>query len=223
MWNSIPAYSGRTLPGGTLRIRRAGTGKRLDQSARARQKKLCRAIAVNIPNGSKGRKLRARAQRGNPADAAAAKYEEFHGRPSEETVTVKREIHYHKHLAALGELKKLVVVSREGYKVPIDRFKGATLCENEKGTQLYVEGGDQSVGLDQFGIDPDEAHEMEVLGDVLQVLYFTRKDHLGKEGGIANYDHKFEEPYPELQYDVRNEQLIFSGGRYVILPEGVDR
>ena len=56
-----------------------------------------------------------------------------------------------------------------------------------------------------------------------QVLYFTRKDHLGKEGGIANYDHKFEEPYPELQYDVRNEQLIFSGGRYVILPEGVDR
>ena len=95
------------------------------------------------PEWSKGRKLRARAQRGNPADAAAAKYEEFHGRPSEETVTVKREIHYHKHLAALGKLKKLVVVSREGYKVPIDRFKGATLCENEKGTQLYVEGGDQ--------------------------------------------------------------------------------
>jgi sulfur carrier protein ThiS len=175
------------------------------------------------PEWSKGRKLRARAQRGNPADAAAAKYEEFHGRPSEETVTVKREIHYHKHLASLGKLKKLVVVSREGYNVPIDRFKGAILCENEKGTQLYVEGGDQAVDLSQFGIDPDEAHEMEVLGDVIQVLYFTRKDHLGKEGGIANYDHKFEEPYPELQYDVRNEQLIFSGGRYVILPEGIDR
>jgi sulfur carrier protein ThiS len=159
----------------------------------------------------------------NPADTAAAKYEEFHGRPSEETVTVKREIHYHKHLASLGKLKKLVVVSREGYNVPIDRFKGAILCENEKGTQLYVEGGDQAVDLSQFGIDPDEAHEMEVLGDVIQVLYFTRKDHLGKEGGIANYDHKFEEPYPELQYDVRNEQLIFSGGRYVILPEGIDR
>jgi hypothetical protein len=164
-----------------------------------------------------------RRKKGNPADTAAAKYEEFHGRPSEETVVVKREIHYHKHLASLGKLKKLVVVSREGYNVPIDRFKGAILCENEKGTQLYVEGGDQAVDLSQFGIDPDEAHEMEVLGDVIQVLYFTRKDHLGKEGGIANYDHKFEEPYPELQYDVRNEQLIFSGGRYVILPEGIDR
>ena len=75
------------------------------------------------PEWSKGRKLRARAQRGNPADAAAAKYEEFHGRPSEETVTVKREIHYHKHLASLGKLKKLVVVSREGYNVPIDRLR----------------------------------------------------------------------------------------------------
>jgi sulfur carrier protein ThiS len=178
------------------------------------------SIAVNIPNG---RVASYGSARGNPADAAAAKYEEFHGRPSEETVTVKREIHYHKHLASLGKLKKLVVVSREGYNVPIDRFKGAILCENEKGTQLYVEGGDQAVDLSQFGIDPDEAHEMEVLGDVIQVLYFTRKDHLGKEGGIANYDHKFEEPYPELQYDVRNEQLIFSGGRYVILPEGIDR
>ena len=91
--NSIPAYSGRTLPGGILRIRRVGTGKRLDQSARSAKEALSRYRGEH-PEWSKGRRRRARAQRGNPADAAAAKYEEFHGRPSEKTVTVKREIHY---------------------------------------------------------------------------------------------------------------------------------
>ena len=64
---------------------------------------------------------------------------------------------------------------------------------------------------------------MEVLGEVRAVEYFTTKDHLGSEGGTAIYRHKFEKPYPELQYDVRNEQLIFSGGKYVILPEGIDK
>ena len=136
---------------------------------------------------------------------------------------VKKEIHYHRHLASAGKLEKLEVVSRPGYKVILSGFKGALLCFNEKRTQLYVEGGDQAVDLQQFGIEPGEAHEMEVLGEVRAVEYFTTKDHLGSEGGTAIYRHKFEKPYPELQYDVRNEQLIFSGGKYVILPEGIDK
>jgi hypothetical protein len=86
---------------------------------------------------------------------------------------------------------------------------------------LYVEGGDQAVDLEEFGIET--RHEYEVLGDVAVVEYFTTKDHLGSEGGTAIYRHKFEDPLPELQYDTMNKRLLFSGGGYIILPEGIDR
>ena len=177
------------------------------------------AVCTAAGARNKGRK---KARRNPPAEAAEA-YRDFHGRDSEETVRVEKEIHYHKHLASAGKLEKLDVIARDGAKVSLSGFKGALLCFNEKRTQLYVEGGDQAVDLQEFGIDPGEAHEMEVLGEVRAVEYFTTKDHLGSEGGTAIYRHKFEKPYPELQYDVRNEQLIFSGGRYVILPEGIDK
>jgi hypothetical protein len=29
--------------------------------------------------------------------------------------------------------------------------------------------------------------------------------------------------YPDLIYDVRNEQLLFSGGSYEIIAEGIDK
>ena len=164
---------------------------------------------------NKGRK------RANPATEAAEAFERFQGRPSEQTVTVEKQIHYHRHLAAAGKLEALVVVSRLGDRITLSKFKGAMLCFNEKGTQLYVEGGDQSVNLKEFGIATP--HETETLGEVVRVDYFTTKNHLGSDGGTAVYQHKFHKPYPELVYDVANQQLIFSGGKYVILPEGIDR
>jgi hypothetical protein len=164
-----------------------------------------------------------RKRKRNPPAEAAEAYKSFHGRDSMESVTVKKEVFYHKHLASAGKLEKLEVVSREGYKVTLSGFKGALLCFNEKRTQLFVEGGDQSVKLGEFGISASQAHEMEVLGEVIAVEYHTTKDHLGSEGGTATYRHKFSKPFPELQYDVPNEQLIFSGGKYVILDEGIDK
>jgi hypothetical protein len=161
-------------------------------------------------------------RRGNPALESEEAYADFHGRPSEETVVVEKQVHYHKHLAAAGKLEKLVVVSRKGDRVTLSRFKGAVLCFNERRTQLFVEGGDQTVNLREFGISPNNAHEVETLGDVTDVEYFTTKDHLGNDGGTAIYHHKFSKPYPELVYDVVNESLMFSGGRYVVLPEGID-
>lgn len=167
-----------------------------------------------------GRKRAAR-KRGNPPEAAVEAYEDFHGRQPDEMVEVTKQVHYHKHLAGAGKLEKLEVVSRRGDKVILSQFKGALLCFNEKRTQLFIEGGDQRPNLRDFGIS--SPHEMEVLGEVIAVEYFTRKDHLGRDGGTAIYRHKFSKPYPELQYDVVNEQLIFSGGNYVILAEGIDR
>lgn len=164
---------------------------------------------------------KAKARKGNPPEAAVEAYEDFHGRQPDEMVKVTKTIHYHKNLAGAGKLEKLEVISRRGDKVILSGFKGALLAFNEKRTQLFVEGGDQRVDLKQFGVQT--VHEMEALGEVKAVEYFTRKDHLGKDGGTAIYRHKFSKPYPELQYDVLNEQLIFSGGSYVIPSEGIDR
>jgi len=166
---------------------------------------------------------RAEQKRKNPAAEAVKAYEDFHGRQPDEMVKVVKHIHYHGHLTGAGKLEKLIVRSLDGERVAISGFKGAILSFNEKKTQLFVEGGDQKVDVREFGIS-DTPHETEVLGEVLAVEYFTRKDHLRPEdGGTAIFHHKFDKPRPTLVYDVVNKQLIFAGGGYSIPDEGIDR
>ena len=174
-------------------------------------------------------------QRGNPAEQAIEGYEAFHGKEPAEFVTISRKVHFHKHLSGAGKLKKLVVLPVDGKKrVMLTRFGGALLAFNESRSQLFIEGGDQSVDLGVFGID--SPHELETLGQVKAIEYFTTKDHLGSEGGTATYVHKFRTTnedgkhvtiriarYPDLIYRVLDKQLEFSGGSYTILPEGIDR
>jgi hypothetical protein len=77
---------------------------------------------------------------------------------------------------------------------------------------------------------------METLGRVTNIGYQTNKTHLGDEGGEAVYVHRFRATNqngkhvmvkmtrePDLIYDVRNEQLLFSGGSYEILREGINK
>ena len=131
-----------------------------------------------------------------------------------------RKVHYHAHLAALGDLKALHGLTRDGKKFHLSGFGKAMLCENEDRTQLFIEGGKQKVeNLKPFG---NTNHELQDLGVVTVVEYFTTKNHLGNEGGTATYVHKFEKPFPRLIYDVRNEQLMFAGGGYDMPPEGID-
>jgi hypothetical protein len=116
----------------------------------------------------------------------------------------------------------------------IEGFGGAILAFNEKKNQLFIEGGDQAMDLADFGID--NPHELETLGRVTYIGYECNKTHLGKEGGQALYVHKFRTTndngrhvvvkytrYPDLIYDVRNEQLLFSGGSYEIMAEGINQ
>jgi hypothetical protein len=190
---------------------------------------------------AEGRTSRARAafdERWNPADAAAAGYKDFHGAPPSEFVEVKERVHIHKYLSGAGVLKRLVVAAIDGKaEVKLSGFgKECLLAFNEKRNQLFIVGGDQSVDLAAFGIDPDEAHELETLGRVTKIGYHTTKDHLGDEGGEALYLHVFRMTnengrhvtvrvarYPDLIYRVRDEKLEFSGGSYTIIPEGIDR
>jgi hypothetical protein len=168
-----------------------------------------------------GAKQKKHARKRNPSEAAADAFQEFHGRPSEEVITVTRKIHYHGHLAAIGKLEALKGVAvNTGQKISLEGFGGALLCENEKKDQLFIEGGDQSVNLGTFGIETP--HELNVLMEVKVIEYFTTKDHLGREGGTAVYVHKFSRPYPELVYDRPNKQLLFAGGSYTMPPEGID-
>ena len=174
--------------------------------------------------------------RGNPAVEAIEGYEAFHGRQPDEFVTVSRQVHFHKHLSGAGKLKKLVVLPVSGRrKVILSGFGGALLAFNEQRSPLFIEGGDQSVDVTVFGID-ERPHELETLGQVKAIEYFTTKDHLGDEGGTATYVHKFRTTnengqhvtiriarYPDLIYRTLDKQLEFSGGSYTILPEGIDR
>jgi hypothetical protein len=171
----------------------------------------------------------------NPSGAAASMYEKFHGRPSGELVEVDKPVHYHAHLAALGELEKLTIKSNDGGLVDLEGFGDAVLCSNERGTQLYIEGGDQAVKLSAFGIGKPY-HDVEDLGEVTKLWYFTTKDHLGDQGGEASYHHTLSEekktrmsygfgerraPKPRLLYDVLNQGLAFAGGEYSVEPEGI--
>lgn len=194
----------------------------------------------------------------NPEGAAVAVYEEFHGHPPETDTIVETEIHEHGVLPGIGELCWLYIRCEDDkgeYDVRLDGFDGALLAMNEQADrhpQLYIEGGDQRVNLADFGIGSDH-HEMETLGRMVCVAYFTRKDHLSAEdGGEAEYVHVIEPPLdedefaewglddmgqdwddveeetdgavgPDVIYDTRNRLLMLSGGSYALPPEGIER
>lgn len=168
----------------------------------------------------------------NPAAAAAEVYEEFHGTPSTSVVELTERLHFHEHLAELGRLELLVVNGIDGYEHRISGFKGAKLCSNETKDQLFIRGGDQEIDLGDYKLKPP--HEVETLGQVTEIQYFTTKKHLGSEGGTAIYFHKAGTTSengrhkkvgygPDLIYRVRDKALEFSGGTYEIRAEGIDK
>jgi hypothetical protein len=172
--------------------------------------------------------------RRNPVETAREKYEEFHGRPSEELIEVDTPMHVHNVLSGVGTLEKLVITTTNGrYKVTLKGFKGTLVAQNEdsaKYPQLYFEGGDQAVDLAEFGIH-EPYHEMEELGRLEWIYYYTVKDHLGDDGGEAIYKHRLAKKVrggagggqkPVVLYDVRNKLLSIAGGSYTILPEGIE-
>lgn len=172
--------------------------------------------------------------RRNPENTAVERYEYFHGRQPDVDTDIKTTIKTHEVLSGIGKLKSLTILAINGNRqVEVSNFKGALLAQDEKGKQLYIVGGDQGVNLKDFGIT--QAHELEILGALKAVVYFTTKDHLTPEtGGTANYDHKFGNGarkyefgkkgtrFPLVGYDVRNKLLSIQGGSYELPAEGID-
>jgi hypothetical protein len=171
-------------------------------------------------------KRHARKKRKNPVEAAASKYREFHGKDPDLILEFETVVHEHANLSGIGKLVKLEILAIDGVStVEVTGFKGAVLAQDEKGKQLFIAGGNQSVNLRDFGINPERAHEHETLGAVKSVSYDTEKLHLDpRDGGKAIYTHQFggkRTRLPLMIYDARNRLLEFSGGEYDIPEAGI--
>jgi hypothetical protein len=167
-------------------------------------------------------------RRNNPESDAAALYETFHGSPSTETLELTQDLHYHSHLTVLGDLVELKVKTFSGKQATIsfsaDDPEGSTkLCSNEAGTQLYIEGGDQSLDLAGLGFNQAQANRDSVAVGVLYELTYQTKKHFNKFK-LTDYYHGLGEETgyePILNYDTMNQLLTVSGGEYEIKPEGI--
>ncbi len=158
--------------------------------------------------------------KGNPASASAEVYEEFHGHAPVEVVTVTKKVHVHEHLAAAGTLRKLVVIGIDNREHTIRNFGGALLAFNEAKKQLFIEGGDQSLNLEDYGIR--SPHEMETLGKIKKIDYHADKHQFRTTNEDGRHVVVKVSRYPDLIYDVPNQQMLFSGGSYTIRAEGID-
>jgi hypothetical protein len=175
-------------------------------------------------------------KRKNPSGLESSKklFESFHGRePDGEDDVVSFE-KIPDHLTQLGELREMTVIVPDGSEEVTISFPEnpcTVLASAPGGTQYVLIGGDQSIDLEEFGIEEsDEEQEWArklVLGQVVSLTYFTDKHHLSgpkyqKNGCL--YEHKLGEEggeLPTLVYDPNNETLEIVGGSYVTRAEGI--
>jgi hypothetical protein len=177
------------------------------------------------------------ASRHNPSSLESSRelVQEFHGRGADSIDDVFSDEKYPDSLAELGELRELSVILPNGKEEVTIKFpeeNTSTILASAPGGKQYVLiGGDQSVDVEEFGIEEtNEAKEWArklVLGQVSKIVYFTDKHHLEgpkyqKNGCL--YEHELGEEggeLPTLIYDPNNETLEIVGGSYITRAEGI--
>jgi hypothetical protein len=162
----------------------------------------------------------------NPeSQSAAALYEQFHGRPSSETLEYREEIEVPDELAGLGDLTEIKVATMSGLDVTLSfEDDPPKLCSTPDGRQLHLLGGDQSIPLDKLKMDSEKwFKDSMVLGILREVVYRTRKSF--HKFVLTLYDHhmgEVTEVQPMLIYDTLNKTLSVSGGHYQVTAAGVE-
>mgnify|MGYP001145670713 CR=1 FL=1 len=164
--------------------------------------------------------VHSRKRKTNPDELkqAAQLSEAFHGRPARIVRELEDTLNVRDVYTDLGALIELDVELPDGERATISAT-GARLLASPDGTQLYIEGGDQS--LDARALHLPEK-DLAVVGTLHSVTYRTRKGFDGFE--LVDYQHEFGEDggeRPLLLYDALNQRLLIAGGSYQIKPEGI--
>lgn len=154
-------------------------------------------------------------------------YAKFHGRGPTQTTEVRTVISSRSDLAELGELCELDVHLMTDEKVklkfPLSGRNVIMLASSPDGRQLYFEGGNQYVDLDQLRMGGSEwLRDSMALGVLMVVTYRTEKGFDKFE--LTDYFHKLGEETgqkPVLTYDTINHLLSVHGGQYQVKPEGI--
>lgn len=171
--------------------------------------------------GTRGRQVLRR--RKNSGETAADLFEQFHGTPSTGSKEHRREIEYRDKLAELGKLRRLDIYTSTGAAHELDFSGPVILCAEPTGRQLYILGGNQALDLDALDLGDGDAEKDHVyLGECAFVVYDTRKGFHNFER--TEYGHEFGEEggeLPTLNYDRLNRLLYFTGGSYLVKPEGI--
>ncbi len=115
------------------------------------------SVRTAVANPAKYRLVRSVAnprRKPNTQQDADYFYEKFHGEPSQQTVVVKKEVHEPTHLGGIGPLVEVWIETPTGLVACIQfpRNNMPLLSSNKKGTQLYIEGGDQDIDLGKLGM-----------------------------------------------------------------------
>lgn len=196
----------------------------------------------------------------NPVDTAEKAYRDFHGLEPKEVIEVISQEHHHKYTWEVGQLVCLEIIQIDGKPNRLisagfseekdgkelywafdsdnyDKSDVPMLTCSEKGTQLFIIGGQQALtfkGMQGLGLREDDLHDHMLIGTIAGVTYRTKK--IFEEDGKAKVD--FEHPFgkkeskgghgdqypdpkgvmPVLVYYPRSEKLAIIGGRYYVAP-----
>lgn len=174
-----------------------------------------------VTRPARGKSGLSRRGRHNPDDMSGSDgmYRTFHGRAPNRTIEYDETLEYRSEFAELGKLLELRFRDG-GNTITLTDFKACQLACTPDGRNLYFVGGNQSVSLEDLGIESDK--DYIELGECTYIKYFTRKGFhdfepveywhkLGEEDGIR----------PVLAYDSINRKLFLLGGNYECKPEGI--
>jgi len=149
--------------------------------------------------------------------------EKFHGRPPR-TITDTSETRRERFaLAELGTLQEFTVLRDNGHAVRIQfSTNKPKLAVSPDGRQLYIEGGDQNIDLQEVGIKPGERRDHVELGALWKIVYRTAKGF--HDFAVTDYSHEFGEEggrLPTLVYETLNNAFYVIGGSYLVKPQGI--
>lgn len=197
---------------------------------------------ASIFDGDLSKQFTVKPRKQNPGSLsqAAELSETFHGRQALDELEFNETEQYDSNLAEIGDLRELQLQSRDNkgnVRICFTR-PWPKVASSADGQQLYIVGGDQGLGSQDFAylkkadqyynhVGEERTKRMIPLGTLNGIVYFTDKHHLAgpkyqKQG--TQYEHTFGEDSgvkPVLIYDTLNKRMLITGGGYRVEDAGI--